>query len=352
MSNVAGGIKKIRGGLLVGVLALLASGCATMLPSPGASLGGEGNLKNICQREGVSWQLDNASKIVTLRYKGIKAEVLVGSNLVLIGGKRVTLDSSVYMAKKEIIVPRDFQGKVIGLLHRQAGGGWDGKAVRVREIIIDAGHGGKDPGALGRANMQEKKIVLDIAQRLKKILRGRGVKVKMTRDRDEFISLQERTEITSRSKADLFVSIHANASKTRSVHGLEVFQAKYLNAKERKEAQRKTNRRLMYGNLLMKKEDANVGNIVSDMLYTHKQVESEALAKQLAEKTSRLIKTKNRGDKTSRFYVLRNTLIPAVLVEVGFVTNPKEAKLLRAGSYRQRIARGLAESILDYIKMR
>ena len=123
----------------------------------------------------------------------------------------------------------------------------------MREIIIDAGHGGKDPGALGRGNIKEKNIVLDIAQRLKKILKGRGIKVKMTRDRDNFVSLQKRTEIASRSKADLFISIHANSSPTRSVYGLEVFDAKHLNAKDKKEAQRKTNRRLMFGGLAMKR---------------------------------------------------------------------------------------------------
>lgn len=220
--------------------------------------------------------------------------------------------------------------------------------MQVREIIIDAGHGGKDPGAIGRFGEQEKKIVLDISMRLKKILQNKGIKVKMTRARDEFISLQKRTEIASRSKADLFVSVHANSSPVRSVHGLEVYTAKYLGFKERNAEQRKTNQRLMFNHLSMKRGASGVEKIVSDMLYVHKQAKAETLAKQLAKKTAKRIKTKNRGKKESQFYVVKNTLIPAILIEVGFLSNPKESKLLQTSTYRQRVARGIAESILEY----
>ena len=184
--------------------------------------------------------------------------------------------------------------------------------------------------------------------RLKKILQNKGIKVKMTRARDEFISLQKRTEIASRSKADLFVSIHANSSPIRSVHGFEVYTAKYLGFKERNAQQRKINQRLMFSHLSMKRGASGVGKIVSDMLYVNKQAKAEILAKQLAKKTAKRIKTKNRGEKKSQFYVVKNTLIPAILIEVGFLSNPKESKLLQTSTYRQRVARGIAESILEY----
>jgi len=174
----------------------------------------------------------------------------------------------------------------------------------------------------GRGGVQEKKIVLDISKRLKNILKRRGFKVKMTRNDDRFVSLQKRTEIASRSHADLFVSIHANSSPSRSVQGFEVFTSKHLGLKEKTEAQRITNQRLMFNNLSMKNGSKDVENIISDMLYTHKQGEAKALAKQLVKKTTKIIKTKNRGEKQSRFYVLRNTLIPASIMISRICTVP------------------------------
>ncbi len=220
---------------------------------------------------------------------------------------------------------------------------------KIQQIVIDPGHGGKDPGAIGVKGLQEKGVVLDIAKRLKKILEHDGVQVKMTRETDEFISLPERTQFASRTKADLFISIHANSSPARSICGMEVFSLSDLGSWERNEVQRKENQRILFNRLAMKAMPAQVQDIVEDMLYCHKQTESDILALKVIDKTTKLAKTKNRGLKYSRFFVLRNTLVPAVLVEVGFLTNPKEEALLNTGAYRQKIADGLAASLLDYI---
>jgi len=333
--------------LLIGLTSFTA-GCATVSKKSLISAQKEIYLKDVCDQNGVYWQWDHVSQVATLGYRGVKAEVLVGSDLVIVDKERVTLSAPVRVVRSAVIVPVDFQSKVIDRL-RQQGKGQKGYGImQVREIVIDAGHGGKDPGAIGRFGEQEKKIVLDISMRLKKILQNKGIKVKMTRARDEFISLQKRTEIASRSKADLFVSIHANSSPVRSVHGLEVYTAKYLGFKERNAQQRKTNQRLMFNHLSMKRGASGVEKIVSDMLYVNKQAKAEILAKQLAKKTAKRIKTKNRGEKKSQFYVVKNTLIPAILIEVGFLSNPKESKLLQTSTYRQRVARGIAESILEY----
>jgi len=104
----------------------------------------------------------------------------------------------------------------------------------------------------------------------------------------------------------------------------------------------------MFRKLSLKNGDSDVKNIVSDMLYDYKQAESLELAGYLTHNTTKILKAKNRGEKNSRFFVLRNTLIPAVLVEVGFLTNPKEWKLLQTSGYRQKIADGLSESIIKY----
>ena len=108
------------------------------------------------------------------------------------------------------------------------------------------------------------------------------------------------------------------------------------------------NHRLVFHQLSMKKDSSVLANILSDMLFAYKQIESEKLADKVSKKASRLMKAKNRGTKEAGYYVLRNTLIPAILIEVGYLTNPQEERLLSTSSYRQRIADGIALSILDY----
>lgn len=340
--------KKFQIILLFLFLSFIVGGCATAPKVPLISTHKEIYLKDVCEKNGIYWQWDHVAQVATLGYRDIKAEVLVGSDLVIVDRERVTLSAPVRVVRSTVIVPIDFQSKVISRLRQRAAARKGYGITQVREIIIDPGHGGKDPGAIGRFGEPEKRVVLDISKRLKKILQDKGIKVRMTREKDEFISLQKRTEIASRSKADLFVSVHANSSPIRSVHGIEVYTAEYLGFKERNAGQRKTNQRLMFSHLSMKKGAPELDNIVADMIYTHKQAQAETLAKQLARKTARRVKTKNRGEKKSRFFVVKNTLIPAILIEVGFLTNPKESKLLQTSAYRQRVARGIAESVLDY----
>ncbi|MBZ0165687.1 MAG: N-acetylmuramoyl-L-alanine amidase, partial [Candidatus Omnitrophica bacterium] len=215
---------------------------------------------------------------------------------------------------------------------------------------LDAGHGGKDPGTIGYAKTPEKEIVLDITNRLKRMLEEQGIKVHMTRTNDTFISLQERSEFASRTKADAFVSIHANASPKRSVQGVEVFALRNLSPAEKEDPKRKANRKLMLNHLAVSKSDPNMDIIVDELMYDHKQGESFQLAKSIGEDMARSLKIRHRGTKTAGFYVLRNTLIPAVLVEVGFLSNPKEERLLKSSRYREQVARSIARSLINYSK--
>ena len=336
-------------------LAISAGGCATV---PGGRITDSRkriHLKDLCERYSVPWQWDHISQTVDLKMEGVSVRLLVGSNILVLDKEQVKLNTPVAIDQSSVILPYDFKIKVMDRfpkLFSVKAPARVTKAMRIsrkpRAVVIDAGHGGKDPGAIGVMGMKEKTVVLDIAQRLKKLLEAAGVKVMMTRKDDTFISLQERTEIASRSRADLFISIHANASPVRSVHGVEAYCLKDLGTLEKNEAQRRMNHRLMFQNLSMKKGSLSLEDIVEDMLYTHKQSVSPALATKLADRVAQTAKANDRGDKQSRFFVLRNTLIPAVLVEIGFVTNPKEGRLLKTGDYRQRIAEGLANGILGY----
>lgn len=308
------------------------------------------NLKDFCASNDIHCRWDNLTTTIHLKKGDFEASALIGSPLVLINGEKVSLSENISLQKSTILVPLDFKNLVVQRLItkpvvKQR------KFKAAQEIILDAGHGGKDPGALGKTGTQEKDIVLDITRRVKWILERKGIKVRMTRAKDEFISLMERTEIASRyPRADLFVSIHANASPVRSVSGLEVFSANDLDHLEKQEEQRMKNHKIFFKHLAVKEGDPKIQAIIADMLYTHKQAESPQVSRFVGQKTARLADIDNYNNKYARFFVLRNTLIPAILVEVGFLSNPKEERLLKTSSYRQKIAHALAKSITDYFK--
>jgi N-acetylmuramoyl-L-alanine amidase len=184
-------------------------------------------LKELAGHGRIQWQLDTVTQVITLRRGGNTARALVGSDMVIVQGENIQLSSSIERDRDGIVVPPDFRTRVIARLVKTA------VVVPKKEynIILDAGHGGKDPGAVGRSGVREKDIVWDITKRLKKELENGGVRVTLTRKGDNFISLEERTEIAAGQHVDIFVSIHANASKSRSVDGLDVYTLRPLSWK-------------------------------------------------------------------------------------------------------------------------
>lgn len=328
------------------------AGCTTVSHDKNISSMSDISLKNLCDASHINWNWDSVAQVITLHMNGRQAKGLVGSDVVLLNQEKIVLSRPIRLERSTILVPPDFKEKVIDRYR-----GTD-KTFRpaptfgykkVREILLDAGHGGKDPGALSRRGVKEKNIVLDIATRVKSTLEQHGCKVRMTRQSDVFLTLQERTQLASHGKTDLFVSIHANSNPSRAVQGLEVYYAPDLSEEDKKEDPRQENMKLMVKNLDMKKMDSTLEKILADMLYTQKQNRSSALAKQLSMGVSSYTKVKNRGIREARFFVLRNTLIPAVLIETGYLTNSKEERLLITKAYRQKLAHGIARSILNYV---
>lgn len=309
----------------------------------------ENSLQAICEGRNIPWQWDSVSQVFTFTNQKVVTKVLVGSSMVMIDSNRVILSSAVERKASLILVPPDFIRRVFGKADEKHIATYPVplSSGKYHEIMIDAGHGGKDPGAQGLTGTVEKNIVFDIAQRLKSSLENMGFKVDMTRDSDEFISLQERTEIATRSKADLFVSIHANSSKSKKTKGLEIYYSRKLEHDPDVE-QRKLNEHDLFKRLDISGERAVPEGIISDMMYANKLEESSTFADLVINKTSRNINTVNRGSRTCGFFVVKNTLIPAVLFEVGYITNAAEAKLLKTEEYRQKIADAIAESIKEY----
>ena len=218
----------------------------------------------------------------------------------------------------------------------------------VGTIVIDAGHGGKDSGALSPGGGQEKKVVLDIAMRLRDILKKRlKFNVVTTRNTDRFIPLEERTGIANTKKADLFISIHANASRNRRAHGVSTY---FLNLSTDKQAMELA----ALENSTSTKNIGQLQSILNDLMKNSKIKESSrlagcvqaALVKQLRKSYSNV---SNLGVKQAPFYVLIGAQMPSVLVEVSFISNKMESQRLASPAYRQKIAEGVAEGVQKYI---
>ena len=224
------------------------------------------------------------------------------------------------------------------------------KAEKAKVIVIDPGHGGKDPGAVGYRNYREKIVVMNVAKELKTILKSRGYKVYMTRDRDKFIKLSKRTSHANDKHADLFISIHANAvSKKRAnkAHGIECYFLSTSRSKRASEVAEQENSADM--------SDMNRYGKQSflNFLNTHKIVASNKLAIDLQRGMLSTINksyknVKDGGVREGPFWVLIGAQMPAVLVEVGFISHPREARRLVTSKYQKRLALGMANGIDRY----
>lgn len=216
-------------------------------------------------------------------------------------------------------------------------------------IIVDPGHGGKDDGATSPNGLLEKELNLDISKRLKKILETRyGYQVVMTRHDDTFIPLEERGEIANEKNADLFVSIHVNAAKRRSAHGIETYYLGVANSAQAQETAAREN-----GELVHSVKDNQVQQILASMISTTKINASAVLASHVQERLHSSVKkkysgVKDLGVKEGPFFVLHDTNMPSILVEVGFITNSREERRLRRSDYLERLASAIAQGVHEF----
>ena len=219
-----------------------------------------------------------------------------------------------------------------------------------KTIVIDAGHGGKDPGAVGYRGTKEKDIALDVAKRLeKKLSKNMNVKIIMTRDEDIFLRLSERTKIANESNGNLFISIHTNAAEDRRASGFETFligpnkneAAVRVAARENAvlELEGKTGQKLTNEDLIQA--------TIAQSAFASK---SEQFASMVQKEIKKRVQSKDRGVKQAGFYVLMGASMPNVLVELGFISNPSEEKKLRSPQYRDQLATAIYRAVEQYQK--
>jgi N-acetylmuramoyl-L-alanine amidase len=226
------------------------------------------------------------------------------------------------------------------------------KIARLATIVIDAGHGGDDPGALGRHGSREKDVTLSIARRLKALVDAEpNMRALLTRDGDYYLSLQARVDKAEKVRADLFVSIHADAFVRPHARGSSVFALSERRATS--EAARwlasKENEADLIGGISLKGKDTHVKSTIRDLLQTATIDYSLRLGNSVLKRLERVNTLHKPHVEQASFAVLKSPEVPSILVETAFISNPQEERRLNDESYQDKLARALLEGIRDYI---
>jgi N-acetylmuramoyl-L-alanine amidase len=221
-------------------------------------------------------------------------------------------------------------------------------------IVIDPGHGGIETGAIGPTGLEEKDIALDLARRLRRILQNdRKLNVVLTRDEDRLVGLDERTAIANHNQADLFVSIHLNASSRAKARGAETYflSTKATDDEARTLAALENDASGVSDDSVytVEGERRDLDLVLWDLAQNQYLAESSVLAENMQIHLNELTGTRDRGVRQAPFRVLMGATMPSILVEVGFISNPDEEAQLRADTYRTRVAQAMAAAVHDFL---
>jgi N-acetylmuramoyl-L-alanine amidase len=223
----------------------------------------------------------------------------------------------------------------------------------IRTIVIDPGHGGGLVGAQGPGGTLEKDVTLAMARKLRSaVVNGLGLQAFLTRDGDQDVPLDDRTAFANNYKADLFVSIHANASRAQGARGSEVYFLSHEASDEDSRRLAMAEGGLVGGGGVSEAGTSNVALILWDMAQAEHLEESSALATRLQEELGDATGSQSRGIKQAPFRVLVGAAMPAVLVEVGFISNAEEEKLLTSDEYQGRVVSALVRGLARYQQQR
>ena len=221
------------------------------------------------------------------------------------------------------------------------------RAPGIQVIVVDAGHGGSEMGAKGPTGLLEKDVTLDMAKRIQAgLLKRLGVHVILTRDTDRQVGLDDRTAIANHERADLFLSIHVNASPAYKARGAETYFLSYqATDDEARAAAALENNTLGVEN---PKTDTALGMVLWDLAQSQYLADSSRLAEAIQQNLNELLRIESRGVKQAPFKVLMGATMPAVLVEIGFITNPDEEDRLKQDGYKDRIAQAIVDSVAAF----
>ena len=241
--------------------------------------------------------------------------------------------------------------KPVGDSPRESNNPVDGTTEKDYVVVIDPGHGGDDPGALGRRGTREKKVVLAISERLKWMLDLQpGLAAQLTRKGDYYVSLRNRIKIAAGHQADVFISVHADSARRRSAHGASVYilSSKGASSEIGRELEKRENASDLIGGVRLGKQEHSVREMMLDMEVDWKIKESRAFARRLLHELGKVGFLHTKQVQQAGFVVLKAIEIPAVLLEVGFISNKKEERALKTALHHERIAGSIFRAIVRY----
>jgi N-acetylmuramoyl-L-alanine amidase len=309
-------------------------------------------LASLCGQRQINFDYDTFTRTATLSRDAHKINLRVGDDAVLVDGKAMHLKHPVDIYQGIVVVPYKFKEQVLDALFKKAYP--PGKAIfaayKIKKIVIDAGHGGDDPGAIGKTGLREKDVTLDIAKELSSLLKSQGVEVVMTRSTDRFVPLASRVVIANNSHADLFLSIHANANRASFLNGFEVYYVSPSVDDSARALSSAQNAEPDFESSCFASHSLNLKAILWDLIYTNSRAESIELARAICRTISRNLDTRVLGIKGARFQVLKGARMPAILVEIGFLSNYKEEGMLKNANYRQKVAEAIVQGIEGYAR--
>ena len=299
---------------------------------------------------------------------GERAHFAPGSPFFSVGELVFQLPNPVYRDDRRVMIPVSW---ALEWLPRARARRWrylDGRLVELprsmvqppeREswlVVIDAGHGGPDPGTIGVRGTKEKEITLSIAKQLaKRLEREPNVKAVLTRDRDTLIAFADRPRIPqlkgNEQPPDLFVSIHANSmpKKPSSIRGVETYFLAVAKTEQARQVAERENASIQFEDDVRPEDLEPLQFILADLESTGNLQESRLFASSVDRSLKAALETPSRGVKQAGFLVLIGAAMPAVLVEVGYLSNKDEEKLLRSSSYQAKIADALADAVVNYL---
>ena len=329
--------------LLLISLSLLLGGCASvgLRPTRIEEIS-RVELKDFCKRNNLKYTYQPFYENIVLYDDSLKIELKPGLSYVSINGFVENLHQKVSYEKGKVFIPGSLEDILIKFRRRRIKDLSSFIPQEIKRIVIDPGHGGRDPGAISPWGLKEKDVNLKIAKYLYSLLRKEGFRVYLTRNGDYFVSLKERVSFAKKRKADLFISIHANANPYSSrLRGFEVYYGslKFLDTQSKILA---TAEELYKNNNTL---PTSLKNILGKMAYQENRRRTRYLASAILDSAEKLGLFTNKV-LGAPFYVLKYNICPAVLIEVGYLTNRYEEKLLRTSLYQRQLASAILQGIL------
>lgn len=343
------------------VLALLCVCSLAEARSPWVNVGGAEflDLRAYSQAQNYDYSWDPVAKNLLLQGAGGHFRFHVGSEYFLKNGRLEKMGEKARFWNDSVMAPGSAAALLPAVPERPAAPSAEIWAVpatvtraatyRIRKVVLDAGHGGKDSGAISANGLQEKRVALEVARDVQHALEALGIEVLMTRSADVFIPLSQRAHIANKNGADLFVSIHANASPSRSLDGFEIYTLSEATDDQALAVERAENSVIR----LEPAQRASMSNstkaILWDLKETQNRKESLHAAQHILDEVTGSVSVAARRQRSANFFVLKWTECPAVLIELAYLSNRADEKKLRDPAYKSAMASAIVRGLWAYI---